>query len=800
MSTKRHLLLAGSATAAIVQLAVPAAFAQDASQEATRTLEAVTVLGERFGEDYGRATFVLGADDVERLALGSDVTLSLARVPGIQVSTGDARGGSFSFEIYLRGLTDEQIGFSVDGVPTGDSRFNGGQPPQRFLESSNVGRIIVSQSAGDIGAPSRFALGGFIDFQTADPKDTFGVDLEAGYGSFDFKRGYGRVDFGEVLPGTTAYASYSSQSNNIWAGEDARSSERDHFEFKAVGDYDFARLTFRVSHNDQSDNDFNIISLAEFKADPDNDRATDAISGVPSIDLNYGGALGGNREDTLAYLKAEFDLTDQLSLTATPYFHKLNGESFRYQDRQRDLDGADPRAVTGYNANGGAIRPRLITTRNSNVVGGPADMRITPRDRERIGITSEARYEDFLGNQDLRFGLWYETNESDERRNFFPIADSTRSVDVAGQPLQYVEYERFAELTTTMLYAQDSVSLMEDRLKLDFGVTWMDIAYKARSPLEYRAVIDQSQDSGLNPKLGLTYDLADSLQVFGGYARNFSGIPEDTFLGSTAIIDIDELEPITSDNIDAGLRYIAGETAFSAQAYWVDQKNAVGVVPRDPTDPRNLDDILRGNVATKAQNVGGLETKGIELTGFHDFGPVDLYAAWSLQEARHKETSDAVEVSNLARLGVIAGKQVRDIPNQSFFFQGGWEPADSLRFETSVKYVGERVGGHIVAPDTCRPAACAGAPALFPLGVEKIDGYTLVGLSAAWSPEEIFGTKGLRIQLNADNLFDEDYIASVTGATATLVEFGAFGGAGRTLDRYFIGAPRTVTLSIKAEF
>jgi len=338
MSFNRTGLLAGGAIAAFSQFFGAPALAQDTSEPDTvRELDTVVVLGERFGEGDTRATFTLGADDIERLALGSDVTLSLARVPGLQVSTGDTRGGSFSYELYLRGLTDEQIGLTVDGVPTGDSRFNGGQPPVRFLESSNVQRIKVSQSAGDIGSPSRFALGGFIDFVTDDPKDEFGAELEAGIGDFDFQRFFGRVDFGEIVPGVTAYASVSTQENNIHTGELNRQASRDHFEFKALGDFGPARFTFRTSYNERDDNDFNIVSLDEFNANPTSDQATDMISGIPAVDADFGGALGGTREDLLIYLKGEFDLTDQLTLSATPYVHSLRGESFRYQDRQRAI-------------------------------------------------------------------------------------------------------------------------------------------------------------------------------------------------------------------------------------------------------------------------------------------------------------------------------------------------------------------------------------------------------------------------------------------------------------------------------
>ncbi|RYF03350.1 MAG: TonB-dependent receptor, partial [Oxalobacteraceae bacterium] len=144
--------------------------------------EDIVVTAARVGHGESRAVAVLRRADIDERPFGADITQSLNKIPGVQATTGDARGGSFSFEFAMRGLNKEQVGFTLDGIPTGDARFNGGSPPQRFIESSNVRRITVSQSAGDLGAPSRFALGGFVDFATDDPSRTPSATVEAGYG------------------------------------------------------------------------------------------------------------------------------------------------------------------------------------------------------------------------------------------------------------------------------------------------------------------------------------------------------------------------------------------------------------------------------------------------------------------------------------------------------------------------------------------------------------------------------------------------------------------------------------------
>lgn len=787
-------ILAGTALSTIPA----AAFAQQADtgpasppagspeQSVPANTSDIVVTGQKLGVGKGRATFELDKSDIADRPLGADITQSLAKVPGVKVSTGDARGGSFSFEVFLRGLNKEQIGFTVDGVPTGDARFNGGSPPQRFIEPSNVNAIVVSQSAGDIGAPSRFALGGFVDFRTDDPAKKFGVTVESGLGQFKYTREYVRIDTGELEHGLAAYASFSHQYNQNWAGANSRHAERDHAEFKVVKDFDSGSyLKARVAYNHQFDNDFNIVTLAQFRANPHDDGLHDTYTGIPNQDLLYGGTFGGERKDFLAYVNAGIAIGDHIMFTANPYYQTLNGYSLSYQNRSRVLSGGDPTAVLGYTATGGAIRPTLITTSNPNVVGGPADMRVTERDRERYGTTAEIKISDLIPRNTFRVGVWYDGGTSIENRDFHPITSTTSLQWSHGLPT-YTQYQRSTSITTVEVYGQDSIAIIPDVLRLDAGLTYYHINYKAKSPLEYSAKLNFSQNSPVQPKISLSLKPIKHIELFGGYAENFSGISEDAFLGSTAVIQPGDLKPLQSVNYDGGVRYSIGRFALSAQAFHVHLKNAVGIVPNDPTvtDPV---DIQRGNVATRAASIKGQTTTGFELTGLADFGWVDLYASYSYQRAKY---DDAVAGSrdrlNLASVGIIAGSDVRDVPRNSIFAEVGVKPFTRLRVEGNVNHISSRVGADITAPTTYEEVA-----------VDRIPGYTLVGLSARYTLSMVGPLKDATIQLNVDNLFNKGYIASVSSSTATSTETGL---PGRSLGRYFLGAPRTVTASLRMKF
>lgn len=750
--------------------------------------DTIVISAEKFGAGQGRAAFELGKDDIDSRPLGADITGVLNKIPGIESSTGDARGGTFSFEMYLRGLNTQEIGFSVDGIPTGDARFNGGSPPQRFIDSANIGSISVTQSAGDIGAPSRFALGGSIDFRTDAPKKEFGGAIEGGVGDFGFQREYARLDSGEIAPGLSMYTSYDHEYNQVWADPHSAHDDRTHYETKIVKQFDDGSyLKGHFAFNDEFNNDFDIVTLPQFLANPHSDGATDALTGIPKADVNYAGAFGGERRDLLAYINGGLQLGDKLLVTVNPYYQTLQGYSLSYQNSQRTLAGGDPYAILGYNATGGAIRPALTTVSSPSAVGGPVDLRKTPRDRQRYGVTDEVKAEDvFLPGNTIRLGSWWDGGTSTEERDFYHLINVLASgLETVGTP-SYVQYARETSIRTTNLYGQDSWHIVPDVLRIDLGATWFHVDYEAASPLEYKARLNFAQNSPVLPKVAVDYRPFDHVELFGGYAKNFAGISEDAFLGSTATITPGEIKPTETQNYDLGARYTQDWYVLTLQGYYVDLTNAVGIVPNDPTvtDPF---EIMRGNVATKAANIPGQQFSGIEFAAQAKWDMFDFYGSYSYQHAIYtNETPGSAARLASDSVAAIPGTPVRDIPTNSGYIEIGASPLEGLRIAGTVRYETSRVGGDIVAPNTFKE-----------IGVERIPGFALFGVQARYKLPDIGFLKNTTLQLNVDNLTKASYLSSVTEATATQAELGL---PGRTLQRYFIGAPRTTTLSLRTTF
>ena len=772
------------------------AIAQDKEADAVEeegVLEEVVVLGlkERYGSGLSRAEFVLGAEDIQQRPMGAEITQSLIKIPGIQISTGDSRGGSFSMEVYLRGLNDQQIGMSVDGIPAGDSRYNGGSPPNRYVDSVNVGVIQVSQSSGEIGAPSNSALGGFINFGTLNPTDEFTTEFGVGLGNYDYQQFYFKVNTGEILGGIRSYWSFSDQSNDIWTGPKSRDKSRQHFDVKLLKDFESgSSISYRLSYNELDDNDFGIVSLGDFLNDPTSDTVNDEFAGDPDVDggfTGYGGALGGDREDILTYFNMDFVLSDSIGLSINPYYHKLDGKSNAYQTDSTTTESGDPRDQNTieeeYDENGTRV----------------ADMRVTPRDRKRYGLTSELNFDDVFGFNDIRVGLWLEEDKTNEDRNFYRVTDTRAGIEYSRNALGYIQYERTLDTSTFYYYIQDKMSFLDDRLLLDMGLTVHDVEYEWESPSEFSGTHKVSAESDpVDWKLGGLYRFTDNLEMYVGWSQNFGGIFEDAFLGSSSAIDPNSLEPETSENLDFGLRYVTETAAISVQYYKIDFENRLTTVPTE-IDPEDIDDVINGNSPTQVVNQGGVNSSGIEVTGSLIRGEFTLYGTYTHQKAEWADDDPSQ--------GIIKGARVHDIPEDSFYGEITWSPNDEFNVAISAKNVSDRLGGNIFVPGFCNRFFCfdengEGVDGGEFLRHEEIDGYWLFGVVASYNLPPMGRLNRFRVQLNIDNVFDEEYIASVTGATTSLPEFGLIGGltAESALDRYFIGSPRTVTLSLSAEF
>lgn len=172
------------------------AFAQEADADAADE-DAIVV----FGQGQTRQVQELKAKDLSILAPGTSPLKAIEKLPSVNFQSADPFVTyECSSHVSIRGFNQNQLGYTLDGIPLGDSTYgnNNGLHIGRAIISENIGITRVSQGSGSIGTQATNNLGGTLEFFSADPADGLGVDANLTYGSENTMRGFARLNFGEA--------------------------------------------------------------------------------------------------------------------------------------------------------------------------------------------------------------------------------------------------------------------------------------------------------------------------------------------------------------------------------------------------------------------------------------------------------------------------------------------------------------------------------------------------------------------------------------------------------------------------
>jgi len=826
-----HLWAAGSFIAlqcgqAAAQ-AVPAPAAAAASEpqaEAPKQLDTVVITGSTIGKGEARANSVVDRATIQEQPAGLDPLKLINRVVGLQVNSSDALSGSFSMRLSMRGLNKEQIGVSVDGIPNGSTLSNGGTMPNRLLEPANLLRIDVSQTAGEIGTPSNQALGGFIDFKTRDPSRKPGGEAEFSMGNYGYHREFFRYDTGEFGHGTRAYIDASQSSVRTWPNDQSGRSERKHADLRVLQDLgDGNSLRGTVSYNDLNDNDYGAVALraisapfylSNFESNPNSDGLTDQWTGNPAIDQNNRRTRGIGSREWFAHLDGTLRFGETGKLTFNPYYHHQEGEGWFYVPYKQlpangvvyspVAEGGKPVATAqecfanqyARDANGALIPvpavafPPGVTASSLSAAGCPAAAKYAMNPQSQWGAREASRrlggYEmsrrgtlaevssTFAGVHDVRAGGWYEHIDREKTRNWYLATDPTVDYSYADSALYSVTQDRHYRSNAMMAYLQDRMHLLDDRLEVDVGATYQRFSETYRSQVEFAGERALTVSSKLLPKVGVLYRLNDNLEAFASAAKNFSAILDSVFEGTSAIDAKTGIRPETSRNIDTGLRWTQGKTAFSVQAYSIDYRDRISIQNGNPNG-----DIFSRDATTTFLNQGGITSRGIELTGETTVGRFSFYGNYAYNDAHYTSDTPAE--------GIAEGDRVLGAAHHSAFAEVTWRPTDPLRLTTNVKYVSQAAGTYHDVPNN---GTIKGGPATYPQ--EFMPAYALVGVSGAYKFGPSFGVlKGAELAMNVDNLFNRRYLGGLGAELTTSNPL--------TTGRYFLGSPRTFFVTLRAQ-
>jgi iron complex outermembrane receptor protein len=731
------MLLAGVAFGS-----VPVMAQQSNAPTTADTEEAEIVV---FGQGETRQVQEVSSKELLILAPGTSPLKAIEKLPSVSFQSADPFGTyEWSSRVSIRGFNQNQLGYTLDGIPLGDSSYgnNNGLHIGRAIISENIGVTRVSQGSGSIGTQATNNLGGTLEFFSVDPSDGFGVDANLTYGSSNTMRAFGRINFGEA-GGVRGFLSGVYHNADKWKGGGEQRSM--HVNAKAiipVGDAEFDGF---FSYSDRAEQDYQDLSLEMINRlgydhdnyFPDYAKAISAARGVyvapiNNIDDSYYDA-SGLRKDTLASYGLTAPLADGVTFKIKAYYHNNTGQ--------------------------GTWGTPYVPSPN----GVPMSARTTEYDIQRGGVFSSLNAE--VGDHEVTVGGWYEHNDFTQARRFYAYESNTTP------GLDHTKFLRNPFFTqwlfdfntdTLQYFVQDKISLGDLTINLGWKGFQVNNESDPRIQGSLAAGKIKSQD-WFQPHAGVAYKMTDKAEIFGGFTqvtRAFvssatSGPFATTQAGFNALVTRD-LKPESSDTFELGARY--NDNVFNGVIglYYVNFRNRLLGVQTGAG--------IVGNPAI-LQNVGSVRSLGFEAAGDVRLGGgMTLFASYSYTGATYRENV-------ITPTAVIAtkGKEVVDTPKHLLRGEVAYDN-DAFFGRVGANYMSKRYFNYL--NDRSVPGRVL---------VDATVGYRLdAGLRAP-----------LELQLNATNLFDKEYV-STTGSNG-------FGNSGDN-QTLLAGSPRQVFVTLKAGF
>ena len=768
-----------------------------------------------------RSATAITQSEIQKILPGVSPLKAVETLPGVLYITADPWGNNEqNAQIFIHGFNFQQLGYTMDGIPLGDQNYGNynGLSPQRAVISENVGRVVVTTGAGDLGTASTNNLGGTIEAFSATPSTERGLLLNQTVGSYGTSRSYVRLDTGTFGGNNAAYLGVARQSARAWDFNGKQGGWQANAKF--VHDDSAGKLTLFFDYSDkiEPNEDATVFRIPATNAVQSYTPYTkpffyDDLAGIRGYVDAYGNspaAVGGNyrnyysdaqRTDYLGYARYDAHLSANASLSNTVYLHHNDGVGVvagplgqsitvvqAYLDPNyatnchfgSNSNGTLPASCTSMTAaQGQALGAALVTaTGNSGLLTRTTEYRI-----DRRGIISNLAVN--LGAHHIELGGWFEHNSATQWRRWygFDIANPDASTPyLRPQNPLFTQYQGEARVNTLQLHVQDSWKPF-DRLNIEAGVKtsaqWANAFYVVQPKLGSLSGLTGNLPSGkINtrewflPAVGATYDLTASEKVYVNAQKNLhqfmaytAGGLSPWFTGSQAAFDAfaAQGQPETSWTYEAGLRSrrnLGGGLGFEAQInyYHVVFNNRLLGVSSNPGG------IAGGAIAggtTVLTNVGSVHTDGIDAAFTLHYGKTfSIYNATSYNSSTYQSDYSSTASGIGAATGTCIGGAA---------VTGGVVPTCGKQVPGSPKWMNKTVATLSLDPVEFQLIGdYVGERFATYVNDTAVPSYFLTSLRvSARVPAGVLPLKKAEVSLNVTNLADKTGWSTVSVGSAT---------------------------------
>lgn len=827
------------------------ASAQSTGSETTELTEVVStgtrgprnIDGLATAETVSKTRNTITQEFIETQTPGQTILQTLNLTPGLSFTNTDPYGSSGG-NIRLRGFDGNRVSLTFDGIPLNDTGNYASYTNQQ-LDSELIERASVNTGSTDVDSPTAAATGGTINYVTLRPTTDFSGWGQASFGDFDYRRYMLLVNTGEFGPwGTTAWIAYSEQDYSKFKGLGELSKQQFNARiYQPLGDNgDF--LSLAGHYNENRNNNYlgpNLGNatgtiLPQVETDP---RGWDidfnetylpypdvVVGGVVVAPASFTGRNGFADVDPAGNSnfwglrinpsntgnirgQSRFTLNDGLVLTVDPSFQYTlaNGGTGQVVLSETDRLIRGTFATGGLDLNGDgdqldSVRVHATNNTNTHRYGLNASLIWDLDDNHRLRAAYALDYG--RHRQTGQYGRLNRSNPSSPRfvdwfagRN----DEANRVINLNGYELRTRDRLSIAELNQFSLEYRGQ--FMDDALTINIGVRAPffsrdlkqncftqdrssnalctsevpnatlangNVTFTGR-PAQYIPAfsVNEKYDDIL-PNVGASYRWGDGHSVYVSYAETLSAPRTDSLYNVTRLADGSlgnpTVQPESAQNFDLGYRYSNPTLVGTVSVFANNEENRI---------ISTFDDDLGQFVD---RNVGSVERIGAEGSiGWSPIEALSLYASatWLQSEVQDNYVNNTV--AGVPQIVLTKGKELVETPEWMFSARVNYQLTDYLEAGIQAKYTGERF--------------------LTDTNDMKVDAFTTVDANIRFDLAQ-FGYEGTFIQVNADNIFDEQYYANLgTRASGTP---GTVGYSATSQPFASVGAPRTISATLRVAF
>ncbi|MFT8775422.1 MAG: TonB-dependent receptor [Gluconacetobacter liquefaciens] len=691
----------------------------------------------------------------------------LSQLPGVVYQSADPFGAyEYSSQIFMRGFSQSQLGFTLDDIPLGDQQFNNynGLSVTRSIISDNVGGVDVSQGAGAIDVASTSNLGGAIQIHSIDPSHRRGGTVSQTFGSNAAMRTYIRLESGDLnKTGTRFYVSYARTNMDLWKGGGYNYSDQVNaklvqplarnsslklfFDWSSTQQFDYQDMTTNYLHTvgPRLANYYPDYTAA-YKAAQGTYPASFLATNDPFDAAYYAGTA--NRVDYLGGLTLDENLTDRLNWKTTLYGH----------------------ADTGYST--------WTTPYMPSPNGAPLSQRIQTPQVARGGFQTALSYT--IARNTINAGVWYEYGTFNEGRYFTEaplLGEGTLGNPTNGFPGDKVFAHPWQEAfssNTFVFHLQDTYRVT-DTLTVNAGFKSMIVNagnnVSTQDPSINGGQVAQGRLEASNaflPQLSANWRFLPHNELFFDVSHNMRSFPEDGYgtnvsatpwtASQTAFQSTkNALRPETDWVYEGGYRFTTPLVSALASLYRINFSNRLQLI----TSRAGINPI------TAVQNVGGVTTNGAEASvTIRPLDGLSIYNSFSYAHSTYDQ--------NVTTGGIVQPIRGKLVPNYPQFMYKG-----------NISYRIGRFTAHV-------DGSYLSSRQLTYTNDLHVPGYFLANFGARYDFGAVGFLKGVTASFNIYNLANKTYVATTNELGNNFVDTG--------YNYFLMGAPRQFFGTISANF